>query len=54
MTEQTRPLEKPESSGTLVLQPRVVRFKDAPRSENFWLNTESIQIGYGLNGRFFR
>ena len=30
MTEQTRPLETPEASRTLVLQPRVVRFKDAP------------------------
>jgi len=30
MTEQTRPLETPEASRTLVLLPRVVRFKDAP------------------------
>ena len=30
MTEQTRPLEKPESSRTLVLQPRFIRFRDAP------------------------
>ena len=30
MTEQTRPLEKPEYSGTLILLPRVVRLKDAP------------------------